>query len=143
MAKVLPHFGLMGLGALVWYNQRIGENPIVPYLWTLLEDSFDPLWALPLLAGLVCTVLGYVARVYRFDAPMLPRIKPDLVLDATLTSLFAQRHDVMPNVRPGRQWNPIHYEHAAWPPCLCFGVLAITLLRLKPQVSRSRRQGAA
>ena len=26
---MLPHFLVMGVGALIWYNQRIGDSPIV------------------------------------------------------------------------------------------------------------------
>ena len=36
LAMLLTGRVLMGLGALVWYNQRIGDSPIVPYLWSLL-----------------------------------------------------------------------------------------------------------
>ncbi len=93
-AKVVPHFLLMGLGALIWYNQRTGDSPIVPYLWSVLTQfALTPvslIWALPLLSGMVLSFIAHWVRVYRFEAPMLMREKTELFLDATLTSIFAR-----------------------------------------------------
>ena len=117
-AKVIPHFFLMGLGALIWYNQRIGDSPIVPYLWSVLTKfALAPaslIWALPLLAGLVLSFAAHFVKVYRFDAPMLAREKTELFLDATVTSLFIKRHSIMPKARDGRWWNPHPYQWAGW-----------------------------
>jgi hypothetical protein len=119
-AKVMPHFLLMSLGALVWYNQSRGESPIVPYLWSVLTDFTlnrtveSLLWAGPLFAGLVCSVLGYVARIYRFEGSMLPRGRQEMLLDATLTSLFVKSHEVLPRIKPGWKWNPVPYEQIGW-----------------------------
>src|SRR5207249_4958369 len=62
-AKVLPHFLLMGLGALVLYNQSIGDRPIVRYLWDDVISKFalapsSLWWALPLFGSLVLSVLS-------------------------------------------------------------------------------------
>jgi hypothetical protein len=93
-AKVMPHFLLMGLGALIWYNQRTGDSPIVPYLWSVLTQfALTPasvIWVLPLFAGMVLSFVAHWVRVYRFEAPMLVREKTELFLDATLTSIFAK-----------------------------------------------------
>src|SRR6185369_5133872 len=116
-AKVLPHFLLMGLGALVLYNQSIGDRPIVRYLWDDVISKFalapsSLWWALPLFGSLVLSVLAHLTRIYRFEARMLPHQKPDLFLDATLTSLFVKRHSPLPRANPSPWWNPNLYE---WP----------------------------
>ena len=118
-AKVLPHFLIMGLGALVWYNQDIGDRPIVRYLWEGVIsrfglDAVSLTWALPLLGGLIASVASYFVKLYRFEARMVPRERPDMILDATLTSLFVKKHSVMPQMREGRVWNPAFYEWASW-----------------------------
>ncbi|MSU64056.1 MAG: hypothetical protein EXS31_16965 [Pedosphaera sp.] len=138
MAKMLPHFGIMGLGALVWYNQRVGENPIVAYLWDLFGKLvYNPaslLWGVPLIAGTACTILGHITRIYRFTAPMLPRIQNStMMLDRTITGLFARGHDVMPGLRKGRGWDPNIYDRAAWVlRAIGFTILGITLLGEEP-----------
>lgn len=137
LARVMPHFIFMGVGALIWYNQSIGDSPIVPYLWKEVivpfADSWLSLtWAVPLFAGLLLSVASHLAKIYRFDAPMLRREKTELFLDATLTSFFARSHSVMPQARTGRWWNPHVYEWSAW--CLRtigFTLLAIALLQLE------------
>lgn len=117
-AKILPHFLLMGLGALIWYNQGLGDSPIVPYLGSMLAQlALSPLsltWVLPLFASMALGVAAHFVRIYRFDAPMLAREKTEMFLDATLTSLFAKRHSVMPRAKSGRWWNPDLYERAGW-----------------------------
>jgi hypothetical protein len=117
-AKIAPHFLLMGLGALVWFNQGLGDSPIVPYLGSVLvELALSPwslLWAAPLFASLLLGVATHFVRIYRFDAPMLMRERTELVLDATLTSLFVKRHSVMPREKQGRWWNPNLYEWSGW-----------------------------
>ena len=159
-AKVLPHFLLMGLGALIWYNQRTGDSPIVPYLWSVVTQfALTPaslIWALPLVAGMVLSFIASWVRVYRFQAPMLVREKTELFLDATLTSIFAkpsarpppasteelesevttqtktQQRFVMPQARAGRWWNPRPFQRASWG-LRIFGFLylAITLFQLE------------
>ncbi|MCI0747799.1 MAG: hypothetical protein L0Y58_20520 [Verrucomicrobia subdivision 3 bacterium] len=135
-AKVLPHFLLMGLGALVWYNQSIGDSPIVPYLWSVLTrlalSPLSLLWAFPLFASMVLGAASHFVRIYRFDAPMLVREKTEMILDATLTSLFGKRHSVMPKAKQGRWWNPDLYERAGWIlRAIGYLGLGITLLRIE------------
>ncbi|MDB6030458.1 MAG: hypothetical protein JWM16_796, partial [Verrucomicrobiales bacterium] len=135
-AKLLPHFLLMGLGALVWYNERIGDSPIVPYLWSLLTQfallPSSLLWAGPIITGVLLEIVANFVRVYRFEAPMLERKKAQLFLDATVTSFFGKKHSVLPKAREGKWWNPSLYRWASW--CLrgtgCL-LLGIKLLQLE------------
>lgn len=135
-AKVLPHFLIMGLGALVWHNYTIGDSPIIPYLWSVISHAaLSPLsltWAIPIFLGILGSGLAAFTRVYRWDAPMLARDKSELILDATLTSLFVKSHSTMPKLRRGRRWNPAIYERGAWLlRTIGFLVLGIALLRLE------------
>lgn len=120
LAKVLPHFVLMGLGALVWFNQSQGESPIVAYLWSVITDftleqpGLSLVWGVPLLASLGLSVMAYVTRIYRFEGSMLPRGRQEMLLDVTLTSLFVKSHDVLPQIKPGTLWKPEQYEWAGW-----------------------------
>ena len=69
-AKLLPHFFLMGLGALVWYNESIGDRSILRYLW---EDviskyaftSYSFAFGVPLLAGLTLSVIAHFVKIYQ------------------------------------------------------------------------------
>ncbi len=130
-AKVSPHFFLMGLGALIWYNQGIGDSPIVPYLWSVLTNfALAPsslIWALPLMGGLMLSFATHFVKVYRFDAPMLAREKTELFLDATVTSLFVKQHSIMPKAREGRWWNPTFYQWAGWG-LRAFGFLYLAMM---------------
>lgn len=120
LAKLLPHFFLMGLGALVWYNHEIVDSPIVSYLWSLVVDSFagslgsSLIWLIPLGGALVMSVLAHFTRVYRFEGSMLAREKPGLFLDATLTSFFIKKYSAMPGIKSGRWWKPDIYERTGW-----------------------------
>ncbi|HXJ56050.1 MAG TPA: hypothetical protein VNU68_05225, partial [Verrucomicrobiae bacterium] len=134
--KVLPHFLVMGLGALVWYNQTTGDSPIVPYLWSVTTQlaltTASLGWALPLLAGLILAVLSRVTRTYRHEATMLPRETPAFFLDATVTSLFTREQSVIPQIKPGHWWNPAWYERAGWMMrVMGFTWLGVVLLRLE------------
>ncbi len=136
LSKLLPHFLIMGLGALVWYNREIGDSSIIRYLWSVVSKAaLSPaslVWALPIFLGILASGLGSLVRIYRFDAPMLVREKASLFLDATLTSLFAAKsHATMPRLREGRWWNPAIYERAAWVlRAAGFLILGIALLQL-------------
>ena len=118
LAKVLPHFFLMGLGALVFYNQTLGDRPIVSYLLAaltnVLRSTASWLWAAPLALGGLCHLLALFVRIYRYDAPILPREKGKFFLDATFTSLFASKHSALPSLKPGPWWNPAVYEWTGW-----------------------------
>ena len=64
----------MGLGAVIWYNQRMGDSPILPYLRSVVvQFGLSPwplLWAVPLLGGLVLTAVAHLLKAYRFEAPI-------------------------------------------------------------------------
>jgi len=134
-AKEIPHFALMTLGAIVAYNQRIGDSPIVGYLKSLVTSlalsSQSLLWGLPLLSGLVLAVMAHFLRVYRFEAA-IRREKAGFLLDASFTSLFVKRHEVEPKSRRGMWRDPDAYERAGWfLRMIGWGGLAWTLLRLE------------
>jgi hypothetical protein len=94
-AKLAPHFLIMGLGAMVWYNQSIGDSPIIDYLWLIISKRLSPhgpsCGPFRFFSGLVSHAVASAVRVYRFDAPMLMREKAEMILDATLTSSFRKR----------------------------------------------------
>ncbi|MFM1944295.1 MAG: hypothetical protein RI897_3277 [Verrucomicrobiota bacterium] len=118
-AKTLPHFLLMGLGALVVYNQQtLADSPIIPYLWfsiaSLFQSADTLLWALPLGTGLALTAYAHFARVYRFEASMLPRQGGDFVLDVTVTRLMGKKHKAVPKAKSGLAWNPVPFARAGW-----------------------------
>jgi hypothetical protein len=121
--KVLPHFLLMGLGALVLYNQQtLADSPIIPYLWYQVAAMFQEqgqgqgtlLWAIPLAAGLAFSTLAMFVRVYRFEASMLPREGADFVLDVTVTRLMGKEHKAMPRLKSGWFWKPVWYARVGW-----------------------------
>jgi hypothetical protein len=136
LAKGLPHFVLMGLGAIIWYNQRMGDSPILPYLHSMaMSYGLSPsslVWALPLAAGLALNVVAHFLRVYRFQAAVRPREDGQMILDETLTSLFVRRHDSAAKTRSGRWWNPNPYEKCGWVlRAVGYGWLGVALLRLE------------
>jgi hypothetical protein len=45
---------------------------------------------------------------------MVPRATPEFPLDRALTALMPGRSIVLPLLRPGRRWNPVVYQRAAW-----------------------------
>jgi hypothetical protein len=133
-AKEVPHFALMGLGAIVWYNQRIGDQPIIDSLKSLVRDMASSwesmLWAVPLFGSLVLAVLAHFLRVYRFKAA-ITREKADFVLDATVTSFFVKKHEAAPKARTGGGRDPDFYRLCGWVlRALGYGLLATTLFRL-------------
>ena len=40
LAKLLPHFLIMGLGALAWYNRELGDSSIIRYLWSMVTRAW-------------------------------------------------------------------------------------------------------
>ncbi|HUL51272.1 MAG TPA: hypothetical protein VLU94_01675 [Candidatus Nitrosotalea sp.] len=122
-AKLLPHFFLMALGALVFYNyQSVGDRPMISYLWEEVITHFvlaaDFRWfrwcGLLLLAGLALTIAARSVRVYRWEAAMISRRKSEFPLDKTLTGLFTKTSLVLPLIRPGWRWDPMWYDRMAW-----------------------------
>src|SRR4030095_11638054 len=68
-AKLLPHFFLMGLGALVWYNQNVGDRSIIRYLWDdgiskYAFTSYSFAFGVPLLAGLTLSIIAHLVQIY-------------------------------------------------------------------------------
>jgi hypothetical protein len=136
-AKVLPHFLLMGIGALIFYNHyTVGDSSVVRYVWehVLLAFAFVPEFracGLTLAFGLALTVTAHWVRIYRWEAAMLRRATPEFPLDRALTALVPGTSLVLPLPRPGPWWNPNLYEPAAWTlRAIGFLWLGILLLRL-------------
>jgi hypothetical protein len=119
MAKVLPHFLLMGLVALIWHNYDIGGLPIIPYLRELATelalDWRSSYWAVPLLLGFALSAAAYYLEEYRYRWRTRSPTSRRMVLDATVSSLFApQSEAATPTLRRGRWWNPLGYQRAGW-----------------------------
>jgi hypothetical protein len=136
-ARVLPHFLLMALGALVIYNRfAVGDSSMVRYLWenVITRFAFDPVFVgcgLILTTGLGLTVVAHLVRLYRWEATMTGRTRPEFLLDKTLTALLSSLTLVLPLERPGKQWQPERYQKAAWTlRALGFLWLAILLFQL-------------
>ena len=136
-AKLLPHFLLMGIGALVCYNQyTVGDRPIMAFLWEHVFTRFtqDPKFqacGLVLLAGLILTITAHWVTIYRWGAPMLGRSKPEFPLDRTVSTLWSHASLVLPLAKSGQRWNPIWYQRAAWGLRVAgFGWLGLLLLDL-------------
>ncbi|HRI16476.1 MAG TPA: hypothetical protein PLX89_26070, partial [Verrucomicrobiota bacterium] len=117
-AKIFPNFVLTGLGALIWYNQTLGDSPILPYLVSQATAfALDPaslLWLLPVLASLVLAGVAQFVRTYRFQGSLLPRERPSLILDTRMTGFFRRFDAAGEGVRTGWRWNPRIYQRASW-----------------------------
>lgn len=134
-AKIFPSFVLTGLGALIWYNQSVGESPVIPYLGSLVTTfALDPaslIWALPLAGSLALSFAARYVRTYRFEDTLLPRTKAGMLADSTVTSIFVRTKAATGGVHEGRLWNPALYEYLGWMlRILGWSALALTLLRL-------------
>ena len=137
-AKILPHFCLMGLVGLIWYNQGLGGLRIYPYLRQVAEESAlnwrSLLWAAPLFAGFALSVCAHALRVYRYRWGTRRPGKPSMALDAAITGLFGQATEAAtPALRTGWGWNPLVYERAGWVfRAVGLGLLAVALFGLDP-----------
>jgi hypothetical protein len=138
LAKVLPHFVLMGLVGFVWYNVEYGGLRIFPYLKGLATemalDWYSLTWAAPLFAGYALSVTAYFMEVHRYRWRTRSPAKASMVLDATLASLFVREGQAAtPAIRTGWKWNPVVYRRTGW---VFRGLglvwLGITLLDLEP-----------
>lgn len=120
MAKVLPHFLLMGLVALIWRNYETGGLPIFPYLKDLatelaLDWRQSSYWAVPLLLGFALSAAAHYLEEYRYRWRTRSPVNPQMALDATVSSFFAQEAQAAtPALRRGRWWNPLGYQRAGW-----------------------------
>jgi len=135
-AKMLPHFLLLGLVALIWYNLELGGLKIYPYLkeaaLRMALDWASCIWALPLFGGFALSVVAHSASIYRYSAKMRAGDK-ELLLDTSVTSLFTKGQSATPSLRTGRWWDPVAYARAGWAlRAIGFTLLGITLLRLEP-----------
>ncbi|MGA2864839.1 MAG: hypothetical protein ABSF95_10165 [Verrucomicrobiota bacterium] len=138
IAKILPHFLLMGLVALIWYNNDLGGLKIYPYLresvTDLALDWHSLLLAAPLLAGFALSVVAHLLRVYRYRWGTRSASGAAMTLDTDLINLFGRPTEVStPALRVGRRWNPVVYERAGWI-CRAVGLalLASALFKLEP-----------
>ncbi|MBN9691225.1 MAG: hypothetical protein J0M24_13390 [Verrucomicrobia bacterium] len=117
-AKIFPNFVLTGLGAMIWYNQSVGDSPIIPYLWPqAVSFVLSPAalwWEVPLFLGLVLAGVTAWVRTYRFAGGLLKRERPSLILDATMTSFFRRDDGGEHGIREGWRWNPTGYQQASW-----------------------------
>src|SRR5439155_5416096 len=120
MAKMLPHFLLMGLVALIWHNLDAGGLPVIPYLQELatqlaLDWQHSSYWALPLLVGFAFSAAAYYLEEYRYRWRTSSPVTPQMALDATVSSLFTRDSQAAtPTLRRGRWWNPLGYQRAGW-----------------------------
>jgi hypothetical protein len=139
IAKILPHFLLMGLLGLVWYNNIVvGGLEIYPYLresvTNLALDRHSLLLTAPLLLGLALSVVAHLLRVYRYRWGTRLASGAAMALDRDLVNLYGRPTEVAtPALRVGRRWNPVLYERAGWI-CRAVGLalLARPLFKLDP-----------
>jgi hypothetical protein len=139
LAKVLPHFLLMGLAGLIWYNHDLGGLKIYPYLKELavglvLDWPSFLVWAVPLAAGAALSLAAYTLEIYRYRWRARSPAKPGIALDADLSSLFGEEtRTATPAIRLGRGWDPVRYRYAGWIlRALGLAMLVIMLLRIEP-----------
>jgi hypothetical protein len=139
LAKVLPHFLLMGLLGLIWYNHDLGGLPVYPYLKQLavglvLDWRSFLVWAVPLAAGAALSLTAYAIEIYRYRWRARSPAKPGIALDADLSSLFGKgTRTATPAIRLGRGWNPVQYRYAGWMlRGLGLVMLVLMLLRIEP-----------
>jgi hypothetical protein len=120
LAKMMPHFLLMGLVALIWHNLESGGLPVLPYLKELttelaLDWQHSSYWALPLLLGFALSAAAHYLEEYRYRWRTSSPASPQMALDATVTSLFTRESQAAtPTLRRGRWWNPLGYQRAGW-----------------------------
>jgi hypothetical protein len=139
LAKVLPHFLLMGLVALIWHNHDLRGLAIYPYLKELttglaLDWQHSWCWALPLFLGFMLSAAAHYVEEYRYRWRTRSLAQPQMALDATVSSFFApESQAATPTLRRGRWWNPLGYQRAGWI-LRAVGMvwLALTLFRLEP-----------
>jgi len=136
-AKVLPHFLLMGLVGLIWYNA--GDLKIFLYLGDSLTEmalnwQHSLIWALPLFIGAGFSTGAHYLRVYRFRWGVGGPSGRGMALDAEVSNLFGRATQVAtPALRTSRWWNPLIYQRAGWVlRAVGLGLLAVELLRLDP-----------
>ncbi len=119
LAKVLPHFALMGLFALVWYNLEMGGLRIDVYLretaLALLRDPRSLLWGLPLAAGLALSTLARALTIYQYRYRVRSHAESQMLLDVTVTSFFSRTARPSESaIRESGWWHPLWYDRWGW-----------------------------
>lgn len=134
-AKLLPHFLLMSLVALIWFNIAIGGLEIYPYLKQTALRMFSwasLLWAGPLALGYGLSVVAHYLSVYRHEHTLRGRTGHTLFLEATLTSFFRKDRLAAGARQASRWWDPVGYLRLGWT-LRALGLFALggALLRLE------------
>jgi hypothetical protein len=136
-AKMLPHFLLMGLVALIWYNNERRGLKIFAYLResvaSMASDWRSFIWAVPLFVGFMLSAVARGLETYRYRWGTQPRTST-FALDADVTSFFGRKLAMAtPALRLGRWWNPLLYRRAGWTfRAIGLTLLAVALFRLEP-----------
>ena len=120
LAKVLPHFLLMGLVALIWHNHELRGLLIYPYLKELaaglaLDWQHSVYWGVPLFLGFMLSATAHYVEEYRYRWRTRSPAQAQMALDATVSSFFVRDSQAAtPTLRRGRWWNPLVYQRAGW-----------------------------
>jgi hypothetical protein len=134
-AKMLPHFLLMGLVALIWYNNERRGLKIFDYLRAsaaeMASDWHSLIWAVPLLIGFVLSATARVLEIYRYRWGTQSGSSV-FALDADVTSFFGRTLAMAtPALRLGVWWNPVLYRRAGWIlRAIGLSLLAVALFQL-------------
>ncbi len=137
-AKMLPHFLLMCLVALIWYNNELRGLEIFDYLGesaaNMAADWHSLVWAVPLFVGFGLSAAARAMQVYRYRWASRQRAVSRFALDADLTNWFGRAtHLASPAMRPEGWWNPVFYQRAGWVfRAIGLALLAISLFELQP-----------
>jgi hypothetical protein len=136
-AKMLPHFLLMGLVALIWYiNERRGIK-IYVYLkqsaTSMASDWNSLIWAVPLFVGFVLSAIARGLQTYQYRWGTQTRTST-FALDKDVTSFFGRTLAMAtPALRLGGWWNPVLYQRAGWIfRAIGLTVLAVALFQSEP-----------
>lgn len=115
-AKVFPHFVLVGLLGILWYNSEVAGLPVLPFLAEAIQklgNLHSLLWALPLLAGYSLSVVAYYMKFLRYESGMTSsRPLRDLLLP--VRNLIRKPSYVLPLIKPGKRWDPTWYERIGY-----------------------------
>ncbi|MGK0185669.1 MAG: hypothetical protein ACI9R3_001447 [Verrucomicrobiales bacterium] len=116
-AKLLPHFIIMALLGVVWYNVEIGGLRIFPYLQTAAVELLNVkslVWATPLALGYALGITAHYVDIYRYQASMRPHSESELLVFSSLTSLFTKAFVILPMTKSGKRWKPDRYARWGW-----------------------------
>lgn len=110
--KLLPHFLLMALVGIIWYNHEVGGLPVVPFLAETFQSLATPrslYWAVPLMLGVLLGLGGKLMARMRF-----------------------RKSSGLARIRSGRErWDPVLYEYSGYVlRAACFLVVGIELVMI-------------